>query len=78
MPRGMSHCDYCGAQIPNFYKNYHHKICLKRRLLAGKITKEEYLKRKGLLKMPKPSGNTPGDPNQHTLWVWQHEDNLYA
>jgi len=67
MPRGLSKCGYCGSQIPNFFKRYHERMCLKRRLLDGEITKAEYLRRKGLIKMPKPE-NAPGDPNQLTLW----------
>jgi len=66
----MSSCGYCGSQVPNFYKKHHQKMCLKRRLLAGEISELEYLRRKGLLKMPKPD-KAPGDPLQNTLWIWQ-------
>jgi hypothetical protein len=45
---------------------------LRRRLQAGEISQEEYLKRKHLTKELTPDPERAvKDPNQRTLWAWQ-------
>jgi len=68
----MSDCGFCGASVPSIYRKAHHRICLRKRLLNGEITKEEYLKRKHLtIEVTPDPERAVKDKNQRTLWAWQ-------
>lgn len=76
MPRGMSSCGHCGSQVPSYYKKYHQRMCLRRRLQAGEISEAEYLMRKG--RITKAKMKELSDLKQKTLRIWQKEENQAA